>query len=97
MVGFLERSKQKLLAVPIDNGCGFCVMKEKTYSDKQNEIPSASLFEARNGENDDLTIKTEKLIHSILNQVIKQGMNKRIDLSKAQDDWITNSQASWTC
>ena len=52
---------QKLLAVPFDKGCRFCVMKQTTYSDKLNEVLSSSQFEPRNG-GDDLT--TEKLINS---------------------------------
>ena len=64
---------QKLLAVPFDKGCGFCVMKQTTYSDKLNEIMSSSQFEPRNGESDDLTIRTEKLINSSLHQLMNQG------------------------
>ena len=64
---------QKLLAVPFDKGCGFCVMKQTTYSDKLNEILSSSQFEPRNGESDDVTIRTEKLINSSLHQLMKQG------------------------
>ena len=56
---------QILLAVPFDKGCGFCVMKQTTYSDIINEIPSASQFEARNGRSCVLTIKTEKLINRV--------------------------------
>ena len=52
---FLE--DQKLLAVPFHKGCGFCVMKQTTYSDKLNEILSSSQFEPRNGESDDLSIR----------------------------------------
>ena len=63
---------QKLLAVPFDKGCGFCVMKQTTYSDKLNEILSSSQFEPRNGESDDLTIRTEKLINSSLHQLMKR-------------------------
>ena len=44
---------QKLLSVPFDKGSGFCVMKEKRNSAKQNEILSASQLKARNGEIDD--------------------------------------------
>ena len=51
---------QKLLAVPFDKGCGFCVMKQTTNSDKLNEILGSSQFEPRNGEGDDLTIRTQK-------------------------------------
>ena len=32
---------QKLLAVPVNKICGFCVMKKTTYSDKENEILSS--------------------------------------------------------
>ena len=64
---------QKLLAAPFDKCCGFCVMKQTTYSDKLNEILSSSQFEPRNGESDDLTIITEKLRNSSLHQLIKQG------------------------
>ena len=64
---------QKLLAVPFDKGCGFCVMKQTTYSDNLNEILSSSQFEPRNGESDDLTIRTEKLKDSSLHQLMKQG------------------------
>ena len=39
---------QKLPAVPFDKGCGFCVMKQTTYSDKQKEVLSSSQFEPRN-------------------------------------------------
>ncbi|XP_075257722.1 uncharacterized protein LOC142349793 [Convolutriloba macropyga] len=48
-------------------------MKQTTYWDKLNEIPSSSQFERRNGENDDLTIRTEKLMNSSLHQLMKQG------------------------
>ena len=64
---------QKLLVVPFDKRWGFCVMKQKTYSDKLNEILSSSQFEPHNGESDDLTIRTEKLINSSLHQLMKQG------------------------
>ena len=58
---------QKQIAVLFDKGCGSCVMKQTTYSDKLNEILSSSQFEL-NGESDCLTIKTEKLINSRLHQ-----------------------------
>ena len=64
---------QKLLAVAFDKGCGFCVMKQTTYSDKLNQILSSGQFEPRNGESDDLTIRTEKLINSSLHQLMKRG------------------------
>ena len=48
-------------------------MKQTIYSDELNEILSSSQFEPRNGENDDLTIRTEKLIISSLHQLMKQG------------------------
>ena len=64
---------QKLLAVPFDKDCSFCVLKQITYSDKLNEILSSSQFEPRNGESDDSTIRTEKLINSSLHQLMKQG------------------------
>ena len=64
---------QKLLALPFDKGCSFCVMKQTTYLDKLNKILSSSQFEPCNGESDDLTIKTEKLINSILHQLMKHG------------------------
>ena len=48
-------------------------MKHITYSDKLNEILSSSQFEPGNGESDDLTIKTEKMINSSLHQLMKQG------------------------
>ena len=64
---------QKLLAVPFDKDCGFCVMKQITYSDKLTEILSSNQFEPRNGESDDSTIRTEKLINSSLHQLMKQG------------------------
>ena len=64
--------EQKLLAVLFDKCCGFCVMKQTTYSDKLNEILSTSQFEPRNEESDDLTIRTEKLINSSLHQLMKQ-------------------------
>ena len=64
---------QKLLAVPFHKGCGFSVMKQTTYSDKLNEILSSSQFEPRNGESDDLTIRTDKLINSSLDHLMKQG------------------------
>ena len=60
---------QTLKAVPFDKGYGFGVTKETTYLDKQNEILSATQFEAFNGKCDDLTIKTEKLINSSLHQL----------------------------
>ena len=72
---------QKLLAVPFDKGCGFYVMKKKTYLDELNEIVSASQFAARNGGNDDLTIKTEKLswkTNSSLHQTMKQKMTNKM-------------------
>ena len=43
---------QKLLAVPFNKCCGFCVRKQATHSEKLKEILSASQFEARNGESD---------------------------------------------
>ena len=43
---------QKLLAVPFDKGCGFCVLKQTTYSDNLNEILSSSQFEPRNRESE---------------------------------------------
>ena len=48
-------------------------MKESNYSDKLIEILSASQFEARNGESDDLIIKTEKLINqsAATNEAVK--------------------------
>ena len=64
---------QKLLAVPFDKGCGFRVMKQTTYLDKLNEILSSSQFEPCNGEIDDLTTRTEKLINSSLHQLMKKG------------------------
>ena len=64
---------QKLPAVLFDKSCGFCVMKQTTYSDKLNEILNSTQFEPRNGENDDLTIRTEKLINNNLLQLMKQG------------------------
>ena len=48
-------------------------MKQTTYSDKLNEILSSSHFEPRNGQSDDITIKTEKLINSSLHEIMKQG------------------------
>ena len=47
-------------------------MKQTIYSDKVNEILSTGQFEARNGKNDDLTFKTEKLFNSRLHQLMKQ-------------------------
>ena len=64
--------KRQKLAVPFDKGWGFCVMKETAYSKKRKEIHNASQFEARNGENDDLTVKTEKQINSSLHQIKKR-------------------------
>ena len=46
---------------------------KQTYSDKLNEILSSSQFEPPNGESDDLTLRTEKLINSSLHQLMKQG------------------------
>ena len=48
-------------------------MKQTTYSDNLNEIHSSSQFEPRNGETDDLTLETEKLINSSLHYLKKQG------------------------
>ena len=67
---------QKLLAVPMDKGCGFRVVKQTTYLDELNETLSANQFEARNEKSDDLTVKTEKLIKSSLHQLLKQGTIK---------------------
>ena len=64
---------QKLLAAPFDKVCSLCFIKQTTYSDKLKEILSSSQFEPRNGQSDDLTIKTEKVINSSLNQLLKQG------------------------
>ena len=64
---------QKLIAVSFDKGCGFCVMKQTTYSDKLNKILSSSQCEPHNGESDDLTIRTEKLINNSLHQLMKPG------------------------
>ena len=64
---------QKLLAVPFEKGCGFCVMKQTTYLEKLNEILGSSQFEPRKGESDEITIRTEKLINSSLHQLMKQG------------------------
>ena len=49
-----------------------CYERDKN-SDKLNETLSASHIEARNGESDDRSIKTEKLINSSLHQLMKQG------------------------
>ena len=57
---------QKTLVVPFDKGCGFCVQEKITIS-LQNL--SASPFEARIGESDNLTVKTEKEIYISLNQI----------------------------
>ena len=85
---------QKLRAVPFDKGCGFYVMKQTTYLDELNEIVSASQFAARNGGNDDLTIKTEKLTNSSLHQKMKQKMtNKKIYHRLSTTGW---QQASLT-
>ena len=48
-------------------------MKQTTNSDKLNEILSSSQFEPHNGESDDLTIKTERLVNSSVHQLVKQG------------------------
>ena len=64
---------QKLLAVPFDRGCGFCVMKQTTHSEKLNEILNSSQIELRNGECGDLTIKTQKPINISLRQFMNQG------------------------
>ena len=64
---------QKLLAVPFDKGCGFCVMKQTAYLDKLHEILRSSQFEPRNGTSDDRRIRTEKPINSSLHQLMKQG------------------------
>ena len=61
---------QKPLAVPLDKGCGFFIMKQTTFSDKLNEILSSIQFELRNEKRDDLTINTEKLIYSSLHQLV---------------------------
>ena len=63
----------KLLAVPFDKGCGFCVMKQTTYSDELYEILSSSQFEPRNGESDYLKKQMEKLINSSLHHLMKRG------------------------
>ena len=64
---------QKLLAVPFDRGCGFCVMKQTTHSEKLNEILNSSRIELRNGECGNLTIKTQKPINISLHQFMNQG------------------------
>ena len=84
---------QKLLVVPFDKGCGFCVMKRTTYSNKLNEVLSANQFEARNEETDDQTIKTEKLINNSLHQLMKQGKISE----KIYHRLRTTGQALWTC
>ena len=71
--------------VLLDKGRGFCVMKETSNSDKRNEISSSGQFEARNGESDDLTIKTEILISSSLLHLMKQVKIRKKNLTKAQD------------
>ena len=48
-------------------------MKQTTCSYKLNEILSSSQFQPRNGESDDLTIRTEKQVNSSLHQLMKQG------------------------
>ena len=53
-----------------------CVMKEKTYSNKVIETLCANRFEALKGQSDDLKIKNEKLIYSILHQPMEQGKIK---------------------
>ena len=53
VINFLKN--QKLLAVPFDKGCDFCVLEETTYWFQLNDILSASQVEARSGEIYDLT------------------------------------------
>ena len=64
---------QKLLAVQFDKSCGFCVMKQATYSDKLKEILSSSQFDPRNGESKDITMNSEKLVNIFLHHLMKQG------------------------
>ena len=47
-------------------------MKQIIYLDKQNEINSASQFDARNGKSDNQTVKIEKQINRSLNQIKKR-------------------------
>ena len=61
-------------------------MEQTKYLNKQNEILSASHFEARNGGSEVLKIKTKKLINSSLYQLISQ----------AWDNWIGTVQVLWT-
>ena len=55
-----------LLAVPFDKGCGFCVMKKATYTEKDQ-------FQQINEAKDDIVIKNEKQINNSLQQLMKQG------------------------
>ena len=64
---------QKKLAVPLYNGCSFCVRKQTKLLDKLYEFLRANQFDACNGESDHLTIKKEKMITSSLYQSLKQG------------------------
>ena len=64
-----------LLAVPIDKGCGFCVMKKSTYREKLDEVLNSDQFEKIDGakDKDELVIKNEKQINNSLQQLMKQG------------------------
>ena len=60
-----------LLAVPFDQGCGFCVMKS-TYREKLDEVLISDQFQKINGAKDEIVIKNEKKIHNSLQQLMKQ-------------------------
>ena len=83
-----------LLAVPIDKGCGFCVMKKSTYREKLDEVLNSDQFQKITGAKDDIVIKNEKQIKNSLQQLMKQG--KIIDkIYQTQVNRFTTSEALW--
>ena len=45
-----------LLAVPFDKGCGFCVMKKSTYSDKLDDVLNLDQFQEITDAKDEIVI-----------------------------------------
>ena len=54
-------------------------MKDATYLGNLNEMFGTSQFEARNGESENITVKTDKQWNNSLHQLMKHGtINEKI-------------------
>ena len=78
-----------MLAVPIDKGCGFCVMKKSTYRETHDDdVLKSDQLQKLSGAKIEIVINIEKQIDNNLRQLIKQGKISDIIYRRLQRGFI---------